>query len=254
MYRKYLLLISVILCRMDASAQQDAATAYDKLTELTAMFHGTAPYSCLAIVEVQYPGKSGRIIRDTSKLIYKNGSTYYKSRLVERLEGPQGELIINHELKTATLQVSDSVKLALQRELAIKPDKEFEALLDADFERKDEAAFRNYVINSCKVNWDKTEEMEEISIRPLNEKGAVFLSMRIRFNKISRVTYYEYTNREAYAKDPDGNNIFRRVSTIYDGFSYENVPDIPATLNDYLAWDGWSVELKKYTNYKFSLL
>lgn len=254
MCRKYLLLLFIILAVANASAQPDAAAAYDKFTELTAAFHGSEPYSCLAIVKIEYPDKPGRVIRDTSRLIYKNGTTWYRSKLVERLEGPQGELVINHELKTATLQVSDSIKLALQKELAIKPDKEYEALLDADFERKDEEAFRNYVVSSCKVTWDRNSETEEISFAPLRDKGAVFLSLKIRFNKSSRVLYYEYITLDAYAKDWDGNNMFRKVATLYDGFRYDNVPDIPSTLNEFLEWDGWSVQLKKYTNYKFSLL
>lgn len=236
-------------------AQQNSAAAYDKFMQLTGMFHGKEPYSCLAIVEIKYKRDQSSPVRDTSRLIYKNGATYYKSRLVERVEGTQGELIINHELKTATFQVSDSIKLALQKELNIEPNKEFEALLDSNFERRDEDAFRTYIIEHCTVVWDSKDGVEEISFIPKVEgsQESVFLFMKIRF-KGARVLYYEYGNKEAYSTDWNGNNRFRRITTIYDDFRYDSVPDIPNKLQDYLDWEGWSVKLKKYTNYKFSLL
>ncbi len=254
MCRKYLWLLCIIMVPQGAPAQQDAAAAYDKLTELTALFQGKKPYSCLAIAEVRYPGKAGKAIRDTSRLVYKNGATWYRSRLVERLEGPEGELIINHELKTATLQISDSIKLALQKELAIKPNKEYEALLDAGFAQKDEQAFRDYVTGKCNVTWNRDGQGGEITIVPKQEEGSLFLNITIRYDSDSRVSYYQYAVRDAYSSDWEGKRIFRRVTTIYDSFSYDNVPDIPVSLGDYLDWDGWSVQLKKFTNYKFSLL
>jgi len=152
------------------------------------------------------------------------------------------------------LQISDSIKLALQKELAIKPNKEYEALLDAGFAQKDEQAFRDYVTGKCNVTWNRDGQGGEITIVPKQEEGSLFLNITIRYDSDSRVSYYQYAVRDAYSSDWEGKRIFRRVTTIYDSFSYDNVPDIPVSLGDYLDWDGWSVQLKKFTNYKFSLL
>lgn len=254
MCKKFLVLLYVILVHTNAVAQQNAVAAYEKLTQLTKMFNGKEPYSCLAVVEVKYKNDSKSTVRDTSKLIYKNGSTFYRSKRVERVEGLQGELVINHELKTATFQVSDSIKQVLQRELNIASNKEFEALLDSNFETRDEAAFKSYVTQHCNAVWNSKDGVDEISFTPKNAKDAVFLLIKIRFNKDSKVLYYEYINSEPYATDWGGSKRFRQVTTIYDDFMYDNIPGIPSKLPDFLAWDGWSVKLKKYTNYKFSLL
>src|ERR1700748_2359970 len=100
MGKNILIVVCLILCQAHAMAQQNAEAAYSKFMQVTGMFHGKEPYSCNAIVEAKYKNGPGAP-RDTSKLIYKNGLTYYKSKLLERVEASQGELIINHELKTA---------------------------------------------------------------------------------------------------------------------------------------------------------
>lgn len=256
MRRKITIAVCIVslLCQK-ATGQEDAVKAYEQLTQLTKLFRGNTPYSCLAIVSVQYKLVQQKNTSDTSRLIYKNKSTYYKSPSVERLEGPQGELIINHQLKTATLDISDSVREVLYKELKIEADKSFEAKLDADYDRKDEDAFKTYVQKYCKVTRRNAGDgSEEISFAPKSDKVPAYISMKIRYNGEGKVLYYEYITDESYATDWNGKPRVRRVTTIYDRFRYDNVPDIPVQLSEYLDWEGWNVKLKKYTNYKFSLL
>ncbi|MBS1778736.1 MAG: hypothetical protein JST70_05390 [Bacteroidetes bacterium] len=253
MRKKLLIMVVTLAVCKSVTAQHSTGATYAKFLELTSMFHGTAPYSCEAIVGVSYKS-GGKNVRDTSKLIYKNGSTFYKSRLVEHVEASQGELIVNHELKTVTFNISDSIRQVLEKEVKLKQNVELESLLDSNFERNDREAFNKYVMKDCNVTWDSKGELEEISIVPKNLRDAMLMSMKIRFNKDSKVVYYEYTNKEAYAKDLDGNTRYRILTTIYDKFAYNNIPDIPSRLSDFLEWDGWTVKLKKYSNYKFSLL
>jgi hypothetical protein len=162
--------------------------------------------------------------------------------------------VINHELKTAVLNVSDSIKQVLQKELGIKEDKDLEALLDSNFQANDQQAFNDYVVKNCNASWVSKGIYEEISFTPKNASGALFMSMKIRFSKDDKVQYYEYTNREAYARDLDGRTKYRVVTTIYDNIIYNNVPNIPSKLSDFLEWNGWTIKLKKYTNYKLSVL
>lgn len=248
-----LIVLCLVLSKTNVMAQQDVVAAYEKFMQLTSLFHGAEPYSCDAIVEVKYKGNAN-IVRDTSRLIYKNGLTYYKSRLVERVEASQGELIINHELKTASFQVSDSIKLLLQKELDIQRNTEFESMLDSNFESRDLNEFKIFATQQCNVSWNSKDGLDEISFTPKNAGKSPFLSIKIRFGKDSRIRYYEYTNREAYATDWDGSSKIRLVTTIYDNFTYNNVPDIPSKLSDLLEWNGWTIKLKRYTNYKLSLL
>lgn len=253
MRKRILIMLFLVSCQSVVFAQHSNEQAYAKLMQLTKVFHGKEPYSCNAIVEVKY--KSGaNSLRDTSKLIYRNGSTYYKSKKVEHVEASQGELVINHELKTAVLNVSDSIKQVLQKELGIKADKELEALLDSNFQTNDQQAFYDYVVKNCNASWVSKGALDEISFTPKNTSGALFISMKIRFSKDDKVLYYEYTNREAYAKDLDGRTKYRMVTTIYDNLVYNNVPNIPSKLSDFLEWNGWTIKLKKYTNYKLSVL
>lgn len=255
MLKRLLIIISLLFGSLQMIAQHTSTEAYDKFLQLTAMFHGSAPYSCNAIVEISYR-KTAKSIRDTSKLIYKNGSTYYKSRLVEHIEDWQGELIINHELKTATFTISDSLRLVIERDMKLKRNKELESMLDSNIESHELQAFNKYVNRECNVTWaTKGEGIDEITVLPKNPKDGLLLSMKLRFwSNVSKIVYYEYTNKEPYAYDPNGNTKYRIVTTIYDKFIYGNVPDIPSKLSDFLTWDGWTVTLKKYSNYKFSLL
>lgn len=249
----FCLISGMVVFFASAKAQQNNAQAYEKFMQLTKMFTAKDPYTCLAIAVVKYDGQ--KPLGDTSKLIYKNGATYYKSKLVERLEGSQGQLIVNHETKSATLELSDSVKLVLQKEMKLAVDKSFEAILDSDFQKKDDLAFKTFIIKHCNVEWIKKDGLEEISFIPKSKNDPVFLSIKIRFNAQDKIVYYEYINSDVYSKDWKGNPKVRYVTTIYDRFNYERVPDIPVKLSDYLDWKkDWTVNLKKYTNYKFSLL
>lgn len=253
MNRIFLILFGVIVFSTTTNAQQNNIPAYEKFMQLTKMFTAKEPYSCLAIVIVKYDGQ--KPLGDTSKLIYKNGSTYYKSKIVERLEGSQGQLIVNHEIKSVTLELSDSVKLALQKELKLEIDKSFEAILDSDFQRKDDEAFKMFILKQCNAEWVKKDGLDEISFVPKSKNNPVFLSIKLRFNAQNKIVYYEYTNSDIYSKDWKGNPRVRYVTTIYDRFNYDHVPDIPVKLSDFLEWKkDWTVNLKKHTNYKFSLL
>lgn len=240
--------------QVNAIAQHTAEAAYEKFMQLTQVFHGKEPYTCNAIVDVRYKDGPGNAIRDTSKLIYRNGSTYYRSKLVEHVEASQGELVINHELKTAVFSISDSIKLVLQKEMNMKPDKELEAMLDSNFQNNDQHAFNKYVVKDCNVSWASKGDYEEITFVPKSTAGGLFMSMKVRFVDDSRIIYYEYTNREAYATDMNGRTKFRMITTIYDKFSYNNVPNMPSKLSDFIGWNGWTIKLKKYSNYKLSVL
>lgn len=252
--RKILLLLLVVISHLTAGAQQVNAAAYEKLMTLTGLFSGSQPYTCSAIVTVKYKKDSKNVIGDTSRLIYKNGLTYYKSKRVERVAASQGELIINHELKSATFSISDSVKKVVQKELNIKPDREFESLLDSNFETRDLNAFKRYLLEMCYVTTEAKDGVEEIIFTPKNANDIIFLSIKIRYTPDGKIQYYEYSNNEIYATDMNGKKKYRYLTTIYDNFNYNKVPDIPTRLSDYIEWEGWSVKLKKYTNYKFSLL
>lgn len=250
--------ILIIFCLIGGithvTAQQNAEAAYGKLMQLTRMFHGREPYACYAIVEMKYKKGPNNTLRDTSKLIYKNGATYYKSKLVERVAASQGELIINHELKTASFHISDSLEQVVQKDLKVMPDKEMETMLDSNAESSNLQVFKNYMLHDCTVAWDTKEGYDEITFTSKSNANAVFLSMKIRFTRDSKVLCYEYTTREMYATDMNGSGRFRIVRTIYDNFNYDNVPDIPSKLSDFIQWDGWTMTLKKYTNYKLSVL
>lgn len=254
MYRLILILLCMLAGQNRGIAQTDAAAAYDQFLKLTEIFHGAEPFSCYAIVEVKYKNNPENTLRDTSRLIYRDRATYYKSKLVEHIEAPEGELIINHELKTASFQVSDSIKQIIQGDLGIKPDTELESLLDADFEKADLKAFNKYILNHCKVSRTSKDNLEEISFESKNVSQADFLSLKIRFDKNEKVRYYEYSVRDVYATDMQGKSRFRIVKTIYDNFKYDDVPNIPARLTDFLKWNGWTIQLIKYTNYKLSVL
>lgn len=251
-----LIIFLIILTPCMAFAQQHSPLeAYIKFKEVTSIFQGNTPYTCLAIVEVNYKKGVQHAIKDTSRLIYRDGTTYYKSRRVERIEGPEGQLMVNHELKQVVFEVSDSITQKIHDELDVERDEEFEALLDADYEEKDEAAFKKFVVEQCDVNWSVTGKgVNEITFTPKNKDNNVLLSMEVRFTNDNKIQYYQYTNSDVYATDWNDNKQYRIITTIYDNFNYNNVPQIPAKLSDYLTWDGWTVKLKKFTDYKFSLL
>lgn len=251
--KKIILLLLLVVSQVNAVAQSGNIAAYEQLMQLTGMFNGNKPYTCSAIVTVKYKKDSKNVTGDTSKLIYKNGMTYYRSKRVERVASSLGELILNHELKSATFSISDSVKEVVQKELNIAPDREFESLLDSNYESRDLDAFKKYLVNHCYVATSSKDGVDEIAFTPKNPKDIIFFSIKIRFVQ-GAIQYYEYTNSEIYATDMTGKKKFRYITTIYDNFTYGQVPDIPARLSDFIDWQGWSVKLKKYTNYKFSLL
>lgn len=254
MYKLVLILIVLLLARNKVNAQHTPEEAYHKLMDLTELFNGNQPYSCSAIVEIRYKNNSNAPLRDTSVLIYRNRSTYYKSKLVERVEASQGSLIVNHELKSATFELSDSIRKVLQKELNIEPDRELESMLDSNFALEDMLVFNKYITEHCNVKWDSKDGLDEILFTPKITGQTTLVSLKIRFDKESRMQYYEYTNREVYAADWEGNSRFRVVRTIYDNFIYDHVPDIPSRLADFLEWNGWKIKLKKYPNYKLSVL
>ena len=250
--RTVLIVLIVFFLPLIGKAQYTPAAAVDKLIEVTKVFHSGEAYACDAIVEIKYKG--GKPLVDSSRLICKDGFTWYKSGLVERVESSAGEIIVNHELKIVNLWLSDSIRAILQMELNAEGDEEFEAMLDADFEAKDFADFKQFLANSCNVKTSRTGDLEEISFTPKDLSKSVLVSMIIRFDKDSKVRYYEYTTRDVYARDYYGNSRFRLVRTIYDNLQYEQVPEIPSKFTDFLEWNGWTVKLKKYTNYKLSVL
>lgn len=253
MRRVFLIALGFLLNQINAVAQHSAEATLEKFTQLTGMFRGAQPFSCNAIVEVKYKN-SHNPVRDTSLLIYRNGLTHYKSRLVEHVDAPEGELIVNHELETVTFHVSDSIRQIVHKKLNIRIEEEVESMLAPNSEGKDVAAFSQYLVNNCYITWTTKDGLEEISFTPKNASQATLLSMKVRFDKDSKVRYYEYTNREVYATDWNGDSRFRVVRTIYDDFRYSNVPNIPSKLTDFLEWNGWAVKLIKHTNYKFSVL
>ena len=253
MRKVFLIALGFLLSQINAAAQHSAEATLEKFTQLTGMFRGAEPFSCYAIVEVKYKN-TPTSVRDTSLLIYRNGMTHYKSKLVEHVEAPEGELIVNHELKTVTLHVSDSIREIVHRKLNVKIEKEVESMLESNSENKDLAAFSQFLVNNCYITWTTKDGLDEISFTPKNATQATLLSMKVRFDENSKLRYYEYTNREVYATDWNGDSRFRLVRTIYDNFRYSNVPDIPSKLTDFLEWKGWAVKLIKHTNYKFSVL
>ncbi len=234
-------------------AVSSSEAAYTQFLQLTRMFGGSNPFSCSAIVEVKYKSNATRPICDTSRLIYRDRSTYYRSRIVERVEGREGELVINHELKTVNYHISDSVKQAAQRELKIKPNPEIESMLEADIEGTDLASFKKFLTEQCIASWDTKEGLEEITFTPKNPNQATLLSVKIKFSD-AKVRYYEYTVRDVYATDYYGNSQFRVIRTIYRDFNYDGIPQIPVRFSDLLQWSGWTVKLKKYTDYQLSVL
>ncbi|HTN46377.1 MAG TPA: hypothetical protein VL098_08530 [Flavipsychrobacter sp.] len=252
MIKRALILSLLVTSSISVLAQRSAESAYNKFIELTKMFNGTEPYACDAIVDVKYKNKDA--VRDTSNLIYKNGSTYYKSIRVERIEGSAGELVINHELQEASFNLSDSIRKVVMKELKIKPDREAESALDSNFDKKEMEVFNRYVIRNCNVQRTTKDGLEEIAFTPKKMEDAPLTSMKIRFDSKSKVRYYEYTYRDVYSTDFEGNNRFRLIRTIYDNFKYDHIPNIPSRLTDFLEWNGWTVKLKKYTNYKLSVL
>ena len=244
----------LMLCGMPGSAQHSPEEAYRMLLRLTASFSGAAPYSCDAIVQVSYNSSAKGALTDTSALIYQGRSTYYRSRLVERVEAPQGELIINHQLKTASFYIADSVKQVLQKDLRVPVNKELESVMDSNVAQGELEAFHSFLVGECNMAWNAKGGLEEIAFTPKNPRQATLLMVKIRFDQYSKVRYYEYTSRDFYATDWHGNSRFRIVKTIYDHFKHEQVPHIPSKLNDFLAWNGWKIKLIKYTNYKLSVL
>jgi len=246
------ILLSLVLVPAVLCAQRSPAAAYDKLLQLTAVFNGSIPYTCVGIEEVRYKGQAP--IRDSSRLIYRNGRTYHKSPLREHVEGAEGEVTINHELKSVTYSPSDSILLLLQKELKIKPDPELEAQLDPNAAASDLAYFSRLMAEGCNVTWEMKDGLEEISFVPKNVSASTLISLRIRYGPDDRVRYYEYSLRDVYAKDLEGNAMFRVVRTIFDNFSFDNVPQIPAKPSDFLEWHQWTIRLKKYKNYQLSVL
>lgn len=249
----FILALIMLAAGMPALAKQSSEAAYYQLLQLTKMFGGASPFSCNAIVEVKYKSNAARPLRDTSKLIYRDRSTYYRSRIVERVEGREGELVINHELRTVNYHISDSLKQAVQRELKVKPNPEIEAMLEADVEGTDLASFRKFLVEECSYTWDTKEGLEEIHFTPKNPGQATLLSVRIGFSD-SRVRYYEYTIRDVYATDYYGNSQFRVIRTRYQDFNYEGIAPIPVRFSDLLQWSGWTIKLKQHTDYKLSVL
>ncbi len=254
MSRKLIIILCLLYAATDAIAQHSPEDCYNKYMELTKMFRGDKPYACNAIVFVKYKLNAANSDGDTSRLIYKNKLTYYKSPLVENIDAPEGQLTINHELKTAVFNISDSIKRVLQKELNMKPDEELESMLDDNFEKKDLEAFKQYVLIHCQVEWNTENGVHEITFYPKRNDDAVFIAVTLRFNSKNQVVYYQYVNSDVYSTDFNGKKKIRYVTTVYDNFKHDNIPDIPARLSDYLQWNGWDVKLKKYTNYKFSLL
>lgn len=251
--RILLLVMCILAAQVPVLGQNSPEAAYNRLLELTSIFRGYAPFSCNAIVEVKYKNNASRPIRDTSKLIYRDRMTYYRSSIVERVEGSEGELIINHELKAVSYHLSDSIKEVIQKELNVKPDRQIEAMLEENIHGSDVALFKKFLTEQCAVTWETKDGLEEISFTPKKPKQATLLSVKIRSNN-AEVRHYEYTYRDVYATDYYGKAQFRVIRTLYQGFNYDNVPQIPVRLSDLLQWDGWTVKLKKYTNYKLSVL
>lgn len=253
---KRLIILTVIFASFIkvCQAQVNTLAAYEEFVKVTVMLRGNQPYYCHAIVDVSYKSNKANTHPDTSMLTYRNGMTYYKSGLVEHVEGKEGELIINHELKTVSFSISDSINRLIQKELGITYNKEVESLLDSNGMQKETDEFKRYVLERCDVSRTDLTGLTEIQFKAKDKKNALLLSVRIQFDTDGKLRYYEYVNKEMYATDWEGNGKYRVVTTIYDNFRYENVPQIPVRLSDYLEWNGWNVKLKKYTNYKFSLL
>ncbi len=240
---------------MPLYAVQVNIEAYNKLVQLVSIFHGTKPFSCMAIAEVKYKENRNNPLRDTSSLIYNNKLTYYKSRRVEKTEGAIGNIIINHELREVHLQLSDSIRTAIYERYGTKQkgNQDIVAMLEENPEEVDVASFKKFLTENCIVSWQSKEGIDEIAFRPKQPGNAEILSLIIRF-KDSKVLHYEYSYRDIYAKDYYGNDKFRIIRTVYTNFSYENVPPIPVKLSDLIYWNASQVRLKKFTNYTFSVL
>ena len=252
MVRRLFIIGSFIFCQFSSFAQHSSIEAYEQLIKLTQFFHGTAPYSCHSIIEVKYQ-KNTKPILDTSMLIYKNGSTYYKSKLAEQVEGSEGEIVVNHELKTVSFYISDSLKEVFMKKLNFKQDTSLESMFDKDDNGKELQFFKKFILEECNMVWETKEGVEEISFIPKNPVQAILLSLKIAF-KDSKIQYYEFANRDIYAKDLYGKSRFRIVRKLLYNFKYDNVQEIPSKVTDYIELDGWTVRLKKYTNYQLSVL
>jgi len=235
-----------------ALAQKSAEEAYQKLISLTKCFHGNQPFQCKAIVEVKYV-KDAKPSADTSKLVYRDGYTWYKSKVVENIQDQTGTLLINHELKTIVFQLSDSLKQAAMKEIKFKPNKELESKLDSSLSNNDLTVFHNYLVNDYDFKWEKKGQFDEILFTPKKNNTNSLRSLLIRFDE-KGIHYYEYSNRDVYANDWKGNPRFRLIKTYYTDFNFQQVPPITAKVNDYLLWKGWRLSLKKNTNYQFSIL
>ncbi len=250
-------LLGVVLwsiCWASAGAQT-ISEAYSKYLSLTSVFRGSGAYGCWAIVEVSYEGSRRPSVRDSSRLIYRAGRTYYRSSRVERLEDSRGVLTLNHELGRATLEISDSLRERILEELDWKADPQREAMVDSNYEQHSMQAFEKYILGHCHYRWDRQGPVEAIRFWPRVAGQSPFESMELRFDaQRSEVVYYRYSVRDPYSRDWNGDPLYRLVTTIYDGFRYDQVPSIPYDLDDYLDWEGGTVRLKRYNNYQFSLL
>lgn len=251
--RTILSIICIVAVQMYAHAQHSNEAAYERLTELTKIFSATAPFSCNAVIEVKYKDNAAKPLRDTSKLIYKNRKTYYRSRIVEHIEGSEGELTINHELKRVDYHISDSLRSILQSIRKIKPDSQLTAIIDKNPDVTNMAIFKRFLINGCNMTWEEKEGLEEIRFTPKNLSQATLTSVMIRFDEL-KIQHYEYSYRDVYATDYYGKSQFRVIKTSYRDFDYSNDIQIPVSLSDLLLWRGWTVKMKKYTDYKLKVL
>ncbi len=249
------LLLMALAAALPARAQRSTAQACAQLFQLTKLFDGDAPFACSTITEIKYKTNANRPLRDTSKVIYRNHRTYYRSRRVEHVEGAEGELLVNHELRTVSLYLSDSIRRKVQETLDVKRDPETEALLETaeNAEKADLSAFKTFLIDGCNATWETKGGVEEIRFTAKVASQAPLLSVVLEFRD-GKILYYEYTYRDVYANDYYGNSRFRFVRNIYQNFDYEDIPAIPAHLSDFLQWNGWTIKLKKYTDYELSVL
>lgn len=234
---------------------QPEVLAYDKLVELTKTIHGNSHYSCKQLMDIKYAPWQQKVLRDTSIYIRRGKYVYQKSKIAEVFTVSEGEILINHQLQLVSFTISDSLRKEYMKEIGYQPDTAMMTMLDSNFLEKDVIRFRDFLTQQCLVSWKKLNAQEEqIHFTAKKPQEAIVLSFTVRFTG-DLVTYYEYVCKDEYTVNKlTGKPMYRTIKTAFFDFNYRNVPDFPVKFSDYLSLDDGMARLKKYKNYKLTVL